>query len=155
MRRLLCTCALLALTFAAPAHGAPLSYRLTLAPREALFGDAVTAEVDVVVRPEQVSPSSIRIHTDFRPYRVVRATVIRADAGKLDRVVYRWRLECLTRACLPHGPEQAVQFRPVRVTWGVRTETAFWPPLRLAWSRAQPEPDDMDMLRTRVEGRRG
>ena len=141
--------AAVALLAAAPAQAAPLSYRLTLAPREVLFGDPVTAEVDVIVRPEQVRPSSIRIHTDFRPYSVAAATVAGADAGPLRRIAYRWRLECLARACLPGGPEKAVEFRPVRVTWSGRTETAFWPPLRLA-SRIDPRDVSQPALRSNV-----
>ena len=50
-----------------PAVGA-VSYRATLAPREAFFGDPVEAKVDVVVDPRTVDPSRIRVHTDFRPY---------------------------------------------------------------------------------------
>jgi hypothetical protein len=131
----------LALAAAAPARGADApSYRLSLEPREALFGDAVTAEIDVAG-----GSSPVRIHTDFRPYRVVAASL----TGGPERRVYRWRLECLRRACLPGAPEKAVQFRPVRLTWSGVTVTRFWPPLRLA-SRIDPRDLSSPELRSNV-----
>ena len=129
--------ALAALVVTPPAHAATVSYRLTLAPREALFGDPVEPEVDVVVDATRVAPSTVRLHADFRPYRVAAATVSRRRSGDLERIVYRWRLDCLVRGCLPGGPERRVQFAPVRIVWSGGEQTAFWPPLRVA-SRIDP-----------------
>ena len=142
MRRL-ALAALVALATAAPAHAARgPSYRLTMTPREALFGDPVTAQVDVVVDPARVSPASVRVHADFRPYHVESSTIVRTHARDLTRILFTWRLDCLERKCLPGGPERRVQFAPVRVTWSAGTQIAFWSPLRVA-SRIDPR----DLLR--------
>jgi hypothetical protein len=141
--RRLALAALVALAIAAPAHAAGgLSYGLTMTPRETLFGDPVTAQVAVVVDRARVSPASVRVHADFRPYRVESSTIVRARAGDLTRVLYTWRLDCLERKCLPGAPERRVKFAPMAVTWSGGTEIAFWSPLRVA-SRLDPR----DLLR--------
>jgi hypothetical protein len=137
-----------ALAVAAPAAAAPpVSYQTALAPREALFGDTVEARADVVVDPTQTDPRAVRVHVDFRPYRVAATTVTRRAAGDLVRVRFAYRLECLLKACLPKGPERTVTFRPLRITWGNRTQTTFWPNLRLA-SRLDPRDLSRPTLRS-------
>ncbi len=119
-----------------PAVGA-VSYRATLAPREAFFGDPVEAKVDVVVDPRTVDPSRIRVHTDFRPYEAAPQRVTRRAAAGLVHVQFAYRLTCLVRRCLTNGPERTVSFAPVRVTAGTQTQTLRWPNLRVA-SRVDP-----------------
>lgn len=138
----------LALALAAPASAAPpVSYQTTLAPREALFGDPVDAHVDVVVDPARVDPRAVRVHVDFRPYRVASGAVTRRSAGDLVRIRFAYRLDCLVKACLPKGPERTVSFRPLRITWGNRTQTTFWPNLRIA-SRIDPRDLSRPTLRS-------
>jgi hypothetical protein len=126
------------LAVVAPAQAAGLSYRLSLAPRELMFGDPAEARVDVVIDPSAVAPESVRVHVDFRPYAVRSTTIARQSAGDVMRIEYRYGLECLARRCLPGGPERQIRFRPVRITYaGGQTQTAFWAPLQLA-SRVDP-----------------
>jgi len=139
---------LAALALAAPAAAAPpVTHETALAPREALFGDAVEARADVVVDPARVDPSAVRVHVDFRPYRVAATAVTRRAAGDLVRIRFAYRLECLVKACLPKGPERTVSFRPLRITWGNRTQTTFWPNLRIA-SRIDPRDLSRPTLRS-------
>jgi hypothetical protein len=139
---------LAALALAAPAPAAPpISYQTSLAPREALFGDRVDAHADVVVDPARVDPRAVRVHVDFRPYRVASSFVTRRAAGDLVRVRFAYRLDCLVKACLPKGPERTVSFRPLRITSANRTQTTFWPNLRLA-SRIDPRDLSRPTLRS-------
>jgi hypothetical protein len=132
-----------ALVLAAPAHaqGSGVSYRATLAPREALFGDALDARVDVVVERALVAANTVRVHTDFRPYVAVAARRTERPAGEFTRVEYRYRLLCLRKRCLPNGEERTIKFAPVRITWHgegtAQTQSILWPSLRLA-SRLDP-----------------
>jgi hypothetical protein len=137
-----------AFALAAPAAAAPpVSYQTALAPREVLFGDPVEARADVVVDPGRVDPRAVRVHVDFRPYRVASAAVTRRAAGDLVRVRFAYRLDCLAKACLPKGPERTVSFRPLRITSGNQTQTTFWPNLRLA-SRIDPRDLSRPTLRS-------
>jgi hypothetical protein len=131
-----------------------VSFRATLAPREALWGDVVRGRVDVVVEPALADPDSVRVHVDLRPYSVVSTTVTRDREGSLVRVTNRYRLRCLERPCLPGRPERLIDFRPVRITWADRggrtqTQTIFWPPLELA-SRVNPKDLAEPVLRSEV-----
>jgi len=137
--------ALATLAVAAPARaadGSGVSYRATLAPREALFGDALDARVDVVVDPSIVAASSVRVHVDFRPYVPVATSRADRAAGGFTRVEFRYRLLCLRKRCLPKGPERTIRFAPVRISWNgtdrTETQTILWPSLRLA-SRLDPQ----------------
>jgi hypothetical protein len=66
-----------------------------------LFGDTVTADVDVVVDRRHVDPGRLTVKAAFTPYEEIGATEVeRHDAGDLTRLRYRLRLRCLERACL-------------------------------------------------------
>jgi len=134
--------ALAAASTAQAAVGTGVSYRATLSPREALFGDPLDARVDVAVDRARVSPSTVRVHIDLRPYKVVSTERVARTSGNVTRIETRYRLLCLETACLPGGPERTLKFAPVRVTWrddtGRRqTQSLLWPPLRQA-SRVDP-----------------
>jgi hypothetical protein len=144
-RAALAAAALAAALIAATAHaavGTGVSYRATLTPREALFGDPLDARVDVAVDRGRVSPSTVRVHVDLRPYKVVSTTKVERATGKMTRVEFRYRLLCLDTRCLPGGPERTLKFAPVRISWrddaGRRqTQSLLWPPVRQA-SRVDP-----------------
>jgi hypothetical protein len=101
--------------------------RATLTPRTHLFGQSVTATLEL--------PSRFVVKTSFAPYRVVRRTVSRH--GPNTR--YEFTLDCLRSRCvgLP-GAEREVILPPIRVTLpNARTVTGYWPTLREA-SRLAP-----------------
>jgi hypothetical protein len=119
-------------------HAAPPAYRATLTPREALFGDPLDARVDVVVDPAGSDPAGVRVRVDVRPYVASPPRVTRSSAGDLVRLTFAYHLRCLAKACLPGGPERTLEFPPVRISWGNRTDALRWPKLQLG-SRVDPK----------------
>ena len=66
-----------------------------------LFGDTLTADVDVVVDRTKLDPSRLSLKTFFEPYEPIEAMEVgRREAGDLAQVRYRLRLRCLERACI-------------------------------------------------------
>jgi hypothetical protein len=111
----------------------------TISPRSHYFGDVVDARLELLFRNDRVPPSSVRVTAPFDPYSVVSHSVSRADAGNTTRLTYRYRIWCVTVACLPQGerklgpPRAVVTYTPV----GGRPRTLFprWPRLTLASRR--------------------
>jgi hypothetical protein len=66
-----------------------------------LFGDTLSADVDVVVDRRRLDPGRLTVKAAFTPYEKIGETEVeRHDAGDLSRLRYRLRLRCLERACL-------------------------------------------------------
>jgi hypothetical protein len=66
-----------------------------------LFGDTITANVNVVVDKTELDPGRVSLKTSFAPYEPVDAVeVSRREAGDLAEINYRLRLRCLERACI-------------------------------------------------------
>jgi hypothetical protein len=101
--------------------------RATIVPRTHLFGQRVTATLDV--------PASFSVHTSFSPYQVV-SREIRKDGGNAR---YRFVLDCLRSTCLgPAGEERQVQLPPVKLgSPDGKTYLGLWPLVRQA-SRLAP-----------------
>lgn len=72
----------------------------TLSPTTSAFGDELTASVRVLLDRNRIDPESIKVLARFSPYRE-RTTVERVDSGNLTALVFRYRLHCLTLACVP------------------------------------------------------
>ncbi len=121
-------------------HGAKKAQpvaRASISPRTHLFGQAVTATLEV--------PARLRVKATFAPYRVVRRSVTRTGST----VRYRYTLDCLRAACIgPPGQEHAVRLPPVRIVFpNGRTFVGLWPVLRQA-SRLGPT----DLKQPRLRG---
>ena len=72
-----------------------------LGPPIHLFGDTITADVNVVVDRTKLDPGRISLKTFFEPYEPVEEmSVARREAGNLAEVRYQLRLRCLQRACI-------------------------------------------------------
>ena len=96
----------------------PVTVKRALSTTAALFGDQVTAEVDVYSDDRTVDPASVHVRSDFRPYSPVSTRVDRAQQGGVSLLRTRIVLECTTRRCLPpptHGA--VVRFAPLLVTY--------------------------------------
>jgi hypothetical protein len=108
----------------------PLTVKRALSTASALFGDTVTAKVDVLTDDTQIDPESVAIHTDFSPYRAVETTVERRHQGSVSLISTVIRLRCLTTACLPRRDGRPFDFKPLELTYrqGVedRTEQIPW-----------------------------
>src|SRR5688572_30536589 len=73
----------------------------SLGPPIHLFGDTITADVNVVVDRTKLDPARLSLKTSFSPYEPVEELeVARREAGDLAEVRYRLRLRCLERACI-------------------------------------------------------
>ena len=80
-------------------------------PASHLFGDPVTASVEILVDPRRVDPAGIRLKTGFEPYRLAaRPEITRRETKGLVSIRHRYRLLCLRAACRPR-PGRAKQFR--------------------------------------------
>jgi hypothetical protein len=125
----------------APKH--PISVQATLTPRPSLFGDPVTAEVDVQIDERTVDRSSLHVDPRFDPFVPTRAPdVSHSRVGRHETVRYRYTLQCLSDNCVPDRKKPlVVQLRPfvVTATSGSRQVHAAstWPVTAIL-SRLQP-----------------
>jgi hypothetical protein len=72
-----------------------------ITPSTHLFGDTVTARVDVVVDRDHLDPDHVRLEAAFPPYELVRRMQVeRRDDDRYTRLRYTITLRCLGRACL-------------------------------------------------------
>jgi hypothetical protein len=73
----------------------------SLGPPIHLFGDTITADVNVVVDRTKLDAGRVSLKTSFAPYEPVEEMeVSRREAGDLAEIRYRLRLRCLERACI-------------------------------------------------------
>jgi hypothetical protein len=122
----------------APALAArPLVASSSIAPGTHLFGDPVTAQLEVVLDPRVVDEDSLQVEARFAPFRRVGAPVVerRADDGAVA-LRYRWRLECLRLACRGDGLA-VLRIRPVLLRYRQTDSAASglavdWQPVTVA-----------------------
>jgi hypothetical protein len=124
--------ALLAAAGASAAPRAPaLTVSGTFASGSVLFGDPVTAEVDVHF-PAGVDPGSIRLDSSFLPYVATASPSVSRSSGE---VRLRYSVSCLGAGCLPDKGAKLLHLPPLRVSalaGGRRLiASARWPVLRV------------------------
>jgi hypothetical protein len=120
----------------------PVRATAALLPAAALFGDTVTARVQLVTDTSFVQPDSFRIRGSFSPYRQVsRPVVERRRVGSTEEVVWTTTLRCLGNTCVPKKKGKRVTFAPASVTYAIgqgsdasRSLSVAWPSL-LVYSR--------------------
>jgi hypothetical protein len=116
--------------------GAPVSVLKTVSSRDPLFGDTVTAAVDVFVDTRRVDAGSVRIRGGFAPFRVASRTgpAVRRT-GDVSVVHVEYRLTCLDGACVPEGEHRTLRLPALRVGYrdGARAVSlsSAWPALRV------------------------
>jgi hypothetical protein len=103
-----------------------VSVRQTLSPRSAQFGDTVVATTDVLAR------GSVRLSSDFAPYRVVSTKRTVSSSGSVRLTHVTQRLRCLEPACVPAGSGTTVRFAPLQVSYGGGSRTFAWPALHVS-----------------------
>jgi hypothetical protein len=116
----------------------PLVANARLTPQQHLFADAVHAQVEVVLDRGVVDPDSVRIHSNFAPYRALqKRRVSRKDVGRMTRLQYDYTVACMTAKCLPKKAGR-VDFGIATVEYQRRnastpeSATIDWQPLRVA-----------------------
>jgi hypothetical protein len=132
-----CTCTCLGasanIAAAGSAAAAPLRVVPSLSPSAVLYGDPITAEIEVDYEP-QLDASSIRVQPSFIPYVASSAPVV--EHPRTGVVRFRYALLCITDGCLPTKGPRLLHLERVTVTGlaGNRTVTAgaSWPTLRIS-----------------------
>lgn len=117
---------------AATASPAPaLTVTGTFAAGSVLFGDPVTAEVDVQYSGS-VDPGSIRLDSSFLPFAATATPAVSRGSGE---VRFRYSLSCLAQGCLPDRGARLLHLPLLRVSAlaGSRrlSASARWPELRV------------------------
>ena len=113
------------------------------------FGDTLNAKVEVSVDRARVDPDSIRINTDFTPWKAAGAPqVVRRDGASTTYIEERYTLRCLESFCTTPDAESAQGFRAARITYtardkaaggaGSRTVRAAWPQILVTARYAPP-----------------
>ena len=78
-----------------------LQARTDISPRSVLFGDTVTALVDVTLDRDQVDPDSVRVLADFTPWKVFATPErVRRDGETTTSIRTTYVLRCVTNACI-------------------------------------------------------
>jgi hypothetical protein len=109
--------------------------RASITPERSLFGQVLTFRADVVVDPRKIDVSSVALAPNFKPFRIrgeSRSTT--AGVGHASVVSFRYRLQCVSRACLPIEKNRgATEFRlpPSQATMKGRDGAAVT--ARVAW----------------------
>jgi hypothetical protein len=117
--------------------------RAVLLTGPVLFGDTVTAVVEVTLDRNRVDPDSVRVKTDFSPWKPVAGpNYVRHDGPTTTYLATTFRLRCLVAACVSSNDVASQTFLPARVTYATRatagtssTKSSLkvkWPPLVVA-----------------------
>lgn len=116
--------------------GGAVRVKAVLSPRPQLFGDTLTARVEVAADTDRVDPASIRVQARFRVYRPVTPPTIRHRTLRgAEYISWTATLRCLEVACLPGEDGKRVTFPSARVTYSLgrddvritRTIVVRWP----------------------------
>src|SRR5919106_4634142 len=116
------------------APGDGIAATATLQPRIVLFGDTLTARVDVVVDRTAIDVESVRVAWAPAPWRLVRPPerTVETD-GATAHVRTTYLVLCLTRGCAPVRSTEEITFPPARVAYptgdgsGPTRVEAAWP----------------------------
>jgi hypothetical protein len=131
--------------------------RTSLAPLAALFGDAVRAEVDVVLDPRRVDPDSVLVSVDFGPLEgPALVGPERLEAGRSTHVRFRYELLCLREDCRPRSGKHEIKLAPALVRYRLldgrsRTLRAEWPAPVVIASRLTAEGSARPVWRVREQ----
>ncbi len=112
-----------------------LETRVVVSPRVVLFGDTVTARVQVALDRARIDPDSLRVETAFAPWQLVRAPQrIRRDDDRATYVETVYVIRCLGPTCVPNRASSSREFQAVKLTYdqvdGGRASTEVrWPVL--------------------------
>jgi hypothetical protein len=118
-----------------------IAVRADVLPHEHLYGDPLTAQVDVLLDRAFVRPESIRVEENFAPYRVQRRHREREDLGGTTHLRYTYELDCLRgKPCLPEEEGRRFELPEARVSYvvtdiGDRTTTRVELPVLTSSSR--------------------
>lgn len=130
-----------------------LSATASLDPRIVLFGDTVTARVDVVLDRSAIEVDSVRVAWAPAPWRHVRPPerTVETD-GPVAHIRTTYLLSCLTRECAPARETEEIAFPAARVSYpeggsaGPTRVAAEWPSLLVHSRLGELDADRRDAL---------
>jgi hypothetical protein len=98
-----------------------IAVRADVTPHEFLFGDQLTAQVDVLLDRAFVRPESVQVAENFTPFRVRgEPRRERRDLGETTHLRFTYDLECLRGGpCLPEEEGRTFELPEVRVSYVV------------------------------------
>ena len=118
--------------------------RADVTPRRVLFGDMVTALVEVTLDRDRVDPGSVQVRADFRPWKqIANPERLRQDGETTTTLRMTYVLRCLTSDCISTD-QAAVQTENIIETFGQARVTYAAPEgigsgdavsLRVPWPR--------------------
>jgi hypothetical protein len=97
-----------------------LVVRTSVTPSRTLFGQVVTATVQIVVDPRRIDPRSIQVQGRFAPFAVRDEHDTRGRIGRAQVRTFSFALQCLSSACMPRAPKLA-RARGAATTFALHT----------------------------------
>jgi hypothetical protein len=113
-----------------PVAGYRLQAATALSPRILLFGDTLTARVDVTLDRRRVDPAAVQVQADFSPWQLVGDPQRTRQDGPVTTLVRTsWTLRCVIGPCVPPRSVAPLEFDPALVTYGGTPLEVEWPVL--------------------------
>jgi hypothetical protein len=131
--------------------GELLSTATSFEPRAHLFGEPVTARLDVVFDSTRIEPNSVKATPRFDPYTIESRRESRESFGGITRVRTEYALACLSRKCLaPKSgflgvPRTRVEYKP-RSLRDPLIASVDWPAVRTASRIGVKELEGLELL---------
>ena len=85
-------------------NGRAITATARIDPTTPLFGDEITARIDVVVDRHRADPDRVHVRTPFSPLEPVAHQTQRWDVGRLTYIRKTWTLRCLSSLCAQKEP---------------------------------------------------
>jgi hypothetical protein len=116
--------------------------RADVTPHEHIFGDLLTAQIDVLLDRDFVKPETVRVEENFAPFRVRGAPLReREDLGNTTHLKFLYDLDCISgERCLPKQEGKTFELPEARISYvvtdiGERTTTRVRLPVLTGTSR--------------------
>jgi hypothetical protein len=116
--------------------------RADVTPHEHIFGDLLTAQIDVLLDRDFVKPETVRVEENFAPFRVRGAPRReRKDLGNTTHLKFLYDLDCISgERCLPKQEGKTFELPEARISYvvtdiGERTTTRVRLPVLTGTSR--------------------
>jgi hypothetical protein len=88
-------------------NGRAITATARIDPTTPMFGDAITARIDVAVDRHRADPENVHIRTPFSPLEPVAHETKRWNVGRVTYIRKTWTLRCLSRLCAQKEPSFA------------------------------------------------
>ena len=132
-------------------RGELVSTATSFEPRAHLFGEPVTASLEVVFDATRIEPDSVKATPRFDPYTITSRTESRESFDGITRVRTEFVLACLTRACLApksgflEVPRTRVEYKPTALPDPL-IASVDWPPVRTASRIGTSDLEGLELL---------